>query len=62
MIISKHHWKHIQDANQNLAAKWEALQKLRSESTQRKAILTAEMQYLQALQSLNTLIQTSVNV
>ena len=60
MIISKQKWKPIQDANQNLAAKWTALQKLRSESNHRKAILTAEMRYLQALQGLNTLIQTFI--
>ena len=60
MIISKQNWKLLQDAHEQIALKWNALQQLRQKPTERKAVVSAEMQYLQALQTLNSLIQASI--
>ena len=60
MIISKQNWGLLQDAHEQIEIKWKALQQLQQKTVERKAVVSAEMQYLQALQTLNSLIQASI--
>ena len=55
MIISKQNWGLLQEAHEQIDVEWKALQQLRQKSEERKTVVSAEMQYLQALQTLNSL-------
>ena len=59
-IIFEHSWQTITEKNQLLIQKWEALQHARQRGNA-KETLSAEMQYLSALQNLNTSVQIAVS-
>ena len=59
-IISENSWQTITETNQTLIQKWEALQHARQHGNA-KETLSAEMQYLSALQNLNTIVQIAVS-
>ena len=59
-IIFQNSWQTITEKNQILIQKWEALQHARQRGNA-KETLSAEMQYLSALQNLNTSVQIAVS-
>ena len=59
-IIFQNSWQTITETNQTLIQKWEALQHARQHGNA-KETLSAEMQYLSALQNLNTSVQIAVS-
>ena len=59
-IIFQNSWQTITEKNQLLIQKWEALQHARQRGNA-KETLSAEMQYLSALQNLNTIVQIAVS-
>ena len=59
-IIFESNWQTITEKNQLLIQKWEALQHARQHGNA-KETLSAEMQYLSALQNLNTIVQIAVS-
>ena len=58
-MISQTYWKIVENANRELAQRFEKLQKARA-SGNKKSIQNAEMDYFQALQRLNDDVQNAV--
>ena len=59
-MISETYWKIVENANRELAQRFEKLQKARA-SGDKKSIQNAEMDYFQALQRLNDDVQNAVS-
>ena len=59
-IIAENSWQTIADTHQTLIQKWEALQHARQHGNA-KETLSAEMQYLSALQNLNTVVEGALS-
>ena len=60
MIITKKDWETLEKMNQTLIQKWEALTYARKQGNT-KEIIAAEMQYLSALQNLNSIVEIAIN-
>ena len=60
MIISKKDWETLEKMNQTLIQKWEALQHTHQHGNE-KEVLAAEMQYLCALQNVNSIVEIAIN-
>lgn len=59
-IISNKDWEMVTDKNRTLIEKWQALQYAHQHGSE-KEILTAEMQYLSALQNLNAVVEVALS-
>lgn len=59
-IISENSWQTITEKNQTLIQRWEVLQHARQRGNA-KETLSAEMQYLSALQNLNAVVEIALS-
>ena len=59
-LISENSWQTVTQTNQTLIQKWEALQRARKRGNA-KETLSAEMQYLSALQNLNAVVEIALS-
>lgn len=59
-ILSDQDWHELEEKNRSLGARWIDLQRARQRGNT-KEILKAEMQYLSALQNLNSIVEIAVN-
>ena len=59
-LISENSWQTVTEKNQTLIQRWEALQHARQQGNA-KETLSAEMQYLSALQNLNAVIEIALS-
>ena len=60
MIINNAHWGNLERINNELAKRWEKLCKVRGISTNAPEIISAEMQYLQAVEMIKIIVETAV--
>ena len=59
MILLEAHWKNLDDANRQLASRFERLKKTRATGNE-QGIKMAEMDYFQALHHLYTEVQDAI--